>query len=101
MKIDELIALLTEERARYEESNQATIVKNWGNGIKIAIGLIEANRAGFDKAQALADLVPGLVEAIEWGTNATPTGKTRNEMTDRIMDARDLMEENGDEDLDS
>lgn len=62
-------------------------------GLVTAMCTIEDNRAGFDKAQDLADLVPGLVEALEWGTNASPTGEIRNEMTERIIKARQLMED--------
>ena len=44
MSIDDLIALLEEERADYEKSNKAEIVRNWGTGIKLAIRVIENNR---------------------------------------------------------
>jgi len=74
MGIEELIKILSEKQADYEVSNQATVVKNWGHGIKQAIDIITQNRTRLE-AQKPQVLPPEISHHIFIGRIDGPDGK--------------------------
>ena len=68
MTLDDLLEILEAKKDKYLASNQATIVKNWGDGIGQAVEIIEANREALEagiKRSAILELAESLLKMAE------------------------------------
>jgi len=68
MTLDDLLEILEAKKDKYLVSNQATIVKNWGDGIGQAVEIIEANREALEagiKRSAILELAESLLKIAE------------------------------------
>lgn len=92
MNIDELLAQM-----RIHAKHVSPFGVKASEAIFTEIDFIEANRAGFDKAQALADLVPGLVRKLADTADQLSHSQRRTlayeVMQETLAEARKIMEE--------